>query len=284
MPVLRLYRHGLTAGTPPSANSHQRGKRGNVGGWSKSSIRSNTNFLFAVDERELGGVGFAPTLTVRDCPESSDEWHRMRLAFGHRLRRMGLIRQHWLTEWQRRGVPHMHQAIWLPASDEWVMDRGMLAVTIVDHWLEVAAAFGATRSAQRVTLIHDAVGWFKYQSKHAGRGLHHYQRSRAGVPAGWQKTGRMWGRTGVWALRDAMRFEFNIQAYWKFRRVLRSARVADARAQRHCKGKRIRSARSMLACNEKYLSSVRGVREWGEGHQSLRILAWLHDQGFTITQ
>ena len=282
MPVLQLYRHGLTAGTPPRTNSHARAKRGDVGGWSKSSVRSNTEFLFSVDESQLHGAGCAITLTVRDCPDDAAEWHRIRIAFQKRLKRMGLIRQHWLTEWQRRGVPHMHQAIWLPEPERDQASR--FFGSIFDHWLELAEPFGATLAGQHFSLIDNAIGWFKYQSKHSARGLHHYQRSPAGIPAGWRKTGRMWGKTGAWAIREAMRFEVANETYWKFRRVVRSARVADARAQRHKKGKRIRSARRMLACPDRFLSSVRGVREWGELDDSLRVLAWLHAQGCTISQ
>ena len=91
MPVVQLYRHGLTAGTPPGVNAHRRAIRGEVLGWSPSSIRSNTEFLYGVDERELHGVGLAVTLTVRDCPESAERWKSMRRSWEWSLRRLGLI-------------------------------------------------------------------------------------------------------------------------------------------------------------------------------------------------
>jgi hypothetical protein len=281
VPVVRLYRHGLTAGTPPGANSHGRGKRGECLGWSASSIRTNTNFLFGVDETQLHGVGCALTLTVGECPETSDQWHGMRRAFERSLRRMGLIRMHWLTEWQRRGVPHMHQAIWLPGpADPW--DGPRYFGRIFDHWLRIAEPFGAKLAGQHFAFIGDAVGWFKYVSKHGARGLHHYQRAPASRPRGWRRTGRMWGRVGHWMHREAMRLELCSEAFWRFRRVVRSARIADARAQGN--GRRIVSARRMLSCSEKHLSAVRGVREWAELDESLRVLAWIHEQGLRVEQ
>ena len=59
MPVLTEYRHGLTMGIPPGRNDHMRAKREAVEGWSDSSTRRNTRFLYSVDERHLTGFGFA---------------------------------------------------------------------------------------------------------------------------------------------------------------------------------------------------------------------------------
>lgn len=106
MRVIKLYRHGFTMGTnsfEPGAK-RPRGERGLVGGWSHGSTSRNIAFLRSIDESLLTGAGLALTLTVRDCPDTSDEWHSIRRAFERRLKRMGLIRMHWVIEWQRRGV------------------------------------------------------------------------------------------------------------------------------------------------------------------------------------
>lgn len=303
MPVLRVYQHGLTAGIPPGDNNHVRAKRGECEGWTHSSTRSNTRFLYSVHEPQLTGQGFAITLTLRDCPGSHDDWNKLRRAYFERLRRMGLIRAHWLTEWQRRGVPHLHCAIWLPepqtCSERLLGDyRGSnsrithygsselfrLQVDLVDHWLSLAGPLGALPHSQTVEPIHNSVGWFKYLSKHASRGLSHYQRSSAGIPEGWRKTGRMWGHLGEWPTREAIRLELDNAGFFAFRRIVRNYRIADARADGQASGKwrRLSQARRMLNCNDRKLATVRGISEWIELETQLQITAHLAAMGYQV--
>lgn len=68
VPVVTVYRHGARAGVAPMRNSHNRGVRGAVTGWSAGATRRNTQFLYSVREDQLTGVGFAVTLTVKECP------------------------------------------------------------------------------------------------------------------------------------------------------------------------------------------------------------------------
>jgi hypothetical protein len=235
-----------------------RGKRDSVTGWTDRSTRSNTRFLYSVDERHLDGFGFALSLTVKEAPESSDDWHKARRRFLKRLTRMGMTRGHWLTEWQRRGVPHMHAAVWF--------DRDLskrtpyAAMAIRDHWLAVAEPFGAGRRGQHVSLISDSIGWFQYLSKHAVRGLKHYQRNTENMPSGWETTGRMWGHVGDWPLQEPTAFQLDFHGFAAYRRIIRGWRRADARTSG--KRDRIRSSRSMLRCTSRELSSVRGISEW----------------------
>lgn len=281
MPVLKFYRHGLTAGTPPGNNSHERGKREKLAGWSRSSIRSNTRFLYSVDERVLDGVGCAVTLTVKRCPPSSDEWHKIRRRFEKRLVRMNLIREHWLTEWQRRCVPHLHAALYFPDVPD--AERGRFYGRIVDHWMECAAEYEPELSGQNLTLIYEPIGWLKYVSKHAARGLMHYQRSSDSMPPAWLgKTGRMWGKVGEWPLGSTLEVDLDTQGYWRFRRIVRSWRTADARAAKS--KRRILSARRMLRCFDKRLSAVRGVSEWIDQERGLQILTHLASQGYRVEQ
>lgn len=283
MPVLKVYRHGLTAGVPPAVNNHRRAKRGVVGGWSNASTRSNTRFLYSVEEQGLTGAGFALSLTVRDCPSTHDHWQAIRRAFFKRLGRLGLVRAHWLTEWQTRGVPHLHSAVWLPMPGEPLhVHLWKLRDRIVSAWLEVSAAYGSGYGGQHAEPIHDSVGWFKYLSKHASRGVRHYQRSPEGIPKGWQRTGRMWGYLGDWPLREAMRLEVSQRAYWAFRRMVRGLRRAQARASGN-RG-RIRAARTMLSCHEPRLSAVRGVSEWIEVDDQLTLIAHLAAMGHDVQQ
>lgn len=264
MRTMKVYLHGVTMGTRPSSTPHVRAKRGKVGGWSAGATRRNVAFLRSVEPDSLTNcpegplVGFAVTLTLRDCPPSSESFHKLRRAYLMRLQRMGLFRCHWVIEWQRRGVPHIHGAFWLPAPND-VFGYSALANLLVDHWLAVAGPYGVARAAQHVTPITDAVGWFQYVAKHAARGVKHYQRSSENMPEGWATTGRMWGKTGEWVTRDAMEFRLSDDVYFRMRRLARSWRVADARGTTKY---RIRAARHMLRCNDPDLSKLRGVSEW----------------------
>ena len=286
---MKLYRHGFTLGTQPKNNSHNRAKRGEVIGWSTSASRRNISFLRSVVETELNTQGYkahALTLTLRTCPPTSDEWGRLRTAFIHRMRRLGLLRLHWVTEWQRRAVPHLHAALWLP---ETVSHR-----VIIDHWLDLTSnKYGSLAKGQYVLPITDAVGWFKYLSKHTARGAAHYQRSPESIPSGWSKTGRVWGKTGDWPVREAINLELDDSAFYKLRRIAKGWRVADARSELSAsmgvfraenrtllaameshetkkllalvakpEKRRFCQAKGMLTCSDKALSAVRGVSEW----------------------
>ena len=282
MRTLKLYLHGLTMGTPPKNNAHQRAKRGQVGGWSAAATRRNVAFLRSVQPDTLTAtpegvplVGFAGTFTLRDCPPDSDTWHKLRRALMKRLERSGLYRSHWVTEWQRRGVPHLHGAFWFPISDLFRLRE--VADLLKGHWVAVAHPYGVNVKAQHVCAIHDAVGWFQYVAKHAARGVKHYQRSSDNIPQGWKKTGRMWGHTGKWDTRDPLQLRISPDVFYRLRRLVRSWRVADARASgdRY----RLRSARGMLTCHNQANSEVRGVSEWINQETMLILLDAAHGSG-----
>ena len=275
MPVLTEYRHGMTMGIPPGRNDHVRAKRQEVEGWTDASTRRNTRFLYSVDERKLTGNGYALSLTIRDCPPTAADWMKVREQFFKRLRRLGLVRGHWLTEWQRRGVPHMHCALWFEPN------VNGLPLLISTHWREAASAYGAGSRGQHIEQITDSVGWFQYLSKHAVRGLGHYQRSADSIPQGWKKTGRMWGHLGEWPTIDPVRYAFDMETFWALRRMVQRWRLADARASgdRH----RLRSARRMLQSSDRSAASVRGIGEWIGTVQTQQFLRHLAALGYRIT-
>lgn len=264
MRTMKLYLHGVTMGTRPTSSPHVRAKRGKVGGWSEGATRRNVAFLRSVvadglSESHNGPLaGFAVTLTLRDCPASSQDFHKLRRAYLKRLERAGLHRCHWVIEWQRRGVPHIHGAIWLPWGD--LADSSPLRKLIIDHWLDVAGTYGVSRRAQHVTPITDAVGWFQYVAKHAARGVKHYQRSAENIPEGWKTTGRMWGYTGEWDLREPIHLDVSDDVYFRMRRLARSWRKADARASGD--SYRIKTARGLLKHPDPEISKLRGISEW----------------------
>jgi len=240
-------------------------KRGEVQGWSHSATRRNTAFLRSIDSSAIQCTedgepltAIALTLTVRDCPESHDKWEQIRQSYIKRLRRLGLYRFHWVTEWQRRGVPHLHGCFFFPEAIGTKYQQ--LTVSLVNAWLELCTGYGAQRRGQYTTPVYDVVGWFKYLSKHASRGVYHYQRSQENAPELWRKTGRMWGKGGDWPVDDKQVVQLSNREFYMLRRIARSWRKSDARSSGS--RKRISSSRRMLKCSDPDLSKLRGVSEW----------------------
>ena len=140
MPVVTVYPHGGKGGVAPMSNGHRRVPRGDIQGWSEGATRRNTEFLMSVRTDQLTGAGVALTLTLRDCPPTADDWHKLRRAWEKRMVRAGMVRLHWVTEWQRRGVPHLHCALWFPDRYDFV--------AAIDAWVAVAGAYGAGHRGQ----------------------------------------------------------------------------------------------------------------------------------------
>lgn len=281
MPVLTVYHHGLKGGVAPAPSDHERAKRRACSGWTARSTRSNLEFLRSVNIAELVGLGHTFTLTVRTCPESAAIWDRMRDAFVKRLRRGGLIRLHWVTEWQRRGVPHLHGVAYFADPGDDRREYARQDRLIRESWLQVVADYSAERQSQHVTPIEDALGWLKYLAKHAARGQNHYQRSHEAIPAQWQKaTGRMWGKSGKWPVVAPVRLELSHAAWFRLRRLVRSYRIADARASGQ--PVRISLARRMLRAPSVERAETRGISEWIPDAVQFRLLSYLADAGHGI--
>jgi hypothetical protein len=278
------YPNGTTAGHAGRNLAPE--KRGEVKGWSNGSVRRHTQWLYSIDSTQLDGEGFAATLTIRDCPASAVDWAALRRAWEMRVKRAGAIRVHWLTEWQRRKVPHLHCAVYFPegftASSPYGHADAYLAV--VSSWLQVARPYGASFVSQDLKPIDGAVGWLQYLSKHAARGVRHYQRQ--GFPAGWEKSGRLWGRSGEWPAIEPMQFDMPKEAYWRYRRLMRSWRIADARSDSDASKRpaRIKYARRMLASSDPRLSPVRGVSEWASEDVAMGFINLLASEGYPVVQ
>ena len=232
--------------------------------------------MYSIDADSLGGSGYALTLTLRDTPANSADWVALRQRWEDRVRRMeGFVRLHWVIEWQRRGTPHVHAAVYFT---EPLWGSGW---EIVAQWCAVAQGpYGARPSAQHVAAIAGPLGWLKYLSKHAARGVRHYQRS--GKPQGWDTTGRLWGRRGSWPAELPMVADLDMPSYWRYRRLVRSWRIADARASGDAR--RIAYARRMLACPQPRLSAVRGVSDWLPESVSTAFLVLLAQEGADVAQ
>lgn len=263
MARLTLMPNGITGSFPRSGPlAEPPAKRGKVKGWSRQATARLRRWFYAVDGDALDGRGFALTLTVRDLPPCAADWTAARRRFVERLRRAGLIRGQWLTEWQRRGVPHLHGIVYFPLGSKVGRED------VIAHWLAAAAEFSPRESAQHVGPVWGIRGWLQYQAKHSARGVAHYQ--RASVPEAWQEgTGRLWGAVGDWPTREEV-VEVAPAEYHRFRRLLRGWLIGGARQQEDVR--RAVFLRRMLADPERKRSAVRAVGEFCPEEVSRRLL------------
>lgn len=280
MATISSYVNGSTAHIPNGGVSpHERAKRSTVKGWTKEAVRRHTKWLYSIDTAGLSGHGYAVTLTMRQTPEDAQRFHALRRSWVRRIERMGSIRLHWVIEWQRRGTPHMHCAVYFERSltkrEQW---------QLTNHWVELSEDYGSKHGSQTCKEITGPEGWLQYLSKHAARGVKHYQRN--GKPAGWEKTGRLWGHGGTWSEVDPLKFDISRAAYFRFRRLVRSHFLADARAEEDSavRARRIGYLRRMLKCNDRQLSEVRGVSEWIDQSTLMDFLGLLDSEGYQVRQ
>lgn len=262
--------------------------RGKAKGWTPAVARRNTSFLMAVDAGALDGVGVSATLTIgRDGPPVSPQtFERWRQALIHRLRRMGLVRLHWVVEFQRSGAPHFHMMAYFCRGD-----ARALSDTVKAHWLQIVERTGAAIWSQHVVPVTSPLGWKQYLAKHGARGAAHYQRTA--LPGGWEQPGRMWGKSGEWPSIAAEFETDNAGLNWLRRRV-RAWRLADARQELErarqrgderavaAAVRRVVSARHMLRCGSEAASHCRGATEWLPRHLSVRLLAHIQQRGGVV--
>lgn len=300
MPVLKSYPAGVSMHMPAAVSNHQRAKRGRIAGWTAEAVRRHTQWLKTVLWMELTGFGYAITLTMGECPPTPETFHQMRKAMLKRFERMDAIRIHWVVEWTRRKVPHLHLSVYftraLTKAEEWAIKAA---------WTEIAGAFVVNARGQDLKAISGPEGWAKYLSKHAARGVGHYQRQ--GKPDGWETTGRLWGHWGDWPTEPPAGFSLDSASWYRTRRRVRSWRIADARKeflearaqlekagndrQRSNALRRLRAARSRLVSAKRCLShakpavsAVRGVSEWPLRETVERLLDLVAEQGGHVEQ
>jgi len=187
----------------------------------------------SVQEDGLTGCAFGFSLTVRDCPPDPESWSLLVKSFSDALMQAyrtplpRAVRLHWLTEWQKRRCPHLHGVVWLPDMSK---DEAAVVVAWVKAlWVERAATWGASPLSQDCKPVFDRGGWFDYLAKHSARGVSNIQRDPSGMPPKWQgRTGRMWGRSGVWPLQEPVRVD-DARHHYAFRRILKRVRVVQVR-------------------------------------------------------
>jgi len=296
MPNIVLHTSGVKAALS-NGNVSGGGLRGEVGGWSTGSARRCDLFLRSVVYERLkdrGLVGYALTLTLSVCPTDFSQWTAARKSFFERLRRTGMSLLHHVTEWQMRGrfsnhpVPHLHCVVFFEEGVEPEWRSGICSAFGSDalkvHWLEVADHFDPLAVGQHCELINDIKGWFRYLSKHASRSVQHYQRSFGVMPKGWQKTGRMWGKSGDWPVFE-LTGKISTAVFFKLRRFCNRYQIAEARAavvrqrergRRHTGSafiddiqkllalsvKRHKHLRRSLVRNDRFIARIVPLSEW----------------------
>jgi len=224
-------------------------KRGKTQGWTRKTTARFRRWLFSIDGASLPDRGFGLTLTVRDRVPTPADWKKCRDRFVDRLEYHGLSHLQWLTEFQRRGVPHLHGMAFFDEDAQVTSER------VVKHWLGAAREFRPGSRSQVVKELWGLPGWLEYQAKHSARGVNHVQ--RVSLPAEWlDGTGRMWGVIGEWPTREQS-YDIDLETFHRLRRLHRSWQMAKAREE----GRVYEAARlrRVLKDPDRKRSAVRGV-------------------------
>lgn len=252
---LVIRRHGVSGGAPGPGGKP--GKRGNVGGWSSASAARNAHWLQSVVPPQ--GLGIAVTLTLKDVVTAT-EWRRIVGAFTRALSRHSqVVAWHYVVEWQKRGVPHVHFAIYVDAENSaWETYMVMFR----RWWVSISA--NAEMQSQYAKAISSVVGWLEYVAKHGARGVGHYQ--RGDLPADWvgMSSGRMWGYGGQWPEHREGKLSMSKTDYARFCRQVRKYMISKGRPRK-----------VVRLVNDRTRGYPRGVMEWVPVSVSLRILEWL---------
>lgn len=250
MATVTTYLNGATMGkgNPNPVG----GPRGQIQGWSAAAHRRHKQWLYSVDTSLLDGEGWAVTLTMRDCPAGPEDLASLINTLSVWLRDRGFSRWHWVIEWQRRGVPHLHMAVYHPGG------LGHADARIVQAWLRISSGYGSSQAGQDTKRIAGAVGWLEYLSKHSARSLAHYQRQ--GIPDGWERTGRLWGKGGSWPVEAPLTLVLTDGQFWAVRRMAR--RYARSQALRRGDVRGAGYCRRMLRNPDRKMSATRGIASW----------------------
>lgn len=279
MPNLTLMPEGINAAFAGGNPSPE--KRGTIRGLSAGAARRHQTLLRSVDVRGLYGAPVNFTLTVRDVPPTSKDWDKAKRALWARFNRYGVIRVHWCMEWTRRGVPHLHGIAFFPVHNgrpgrlvtgfdgrpTWELFTPWM---ISEWWQQIASKWGVSLKAQHVSIRASAEkAWFRYMSKHASRGVGHYQRQAEKIPEGWHTTGRMYGTFGQpWPVRADKE---SIKT-WEMHRLRRQVRAwARSRALTHIRKGELTGRSKLVREGKATLRYLRRLSEISDPVRSARF-------------
>jgi hypothetical protein len=134
------------------------------------------------------------------------------------------------------------------------------------HWLDLTGYLGTHLRGQHIAPIIDAAFWGAYMSKHAARGEEHYQRQQGLLPEAWEASGRMWGKFGLWPVREDQ-FECDDATFYRFRRWVRRWQRSKILQQLEA-GKKFGNKRQITAA----LGLLQLQRRGGPGAARSRVL------------
>jgi hypothetical protein len=259
MPKVSIGPLGVNAAVPSEHKRKPLPPRSTIKGWTPGAARRNARFLMTVDPLGLDGVPVAVTLSTKEIPANAADWSRRIASLIEWCRRRGLMRYHWVIEWQARGAPHLHamlffdpDALGAGLDQDWQEDSGLfagmyrrrverhgqeaaygmmaqyLATGMIRHWVDrLAVDLAPSDQGQHIVHVTSIAGWAMYLSKHASRGVAHYQRQGGTLPPGWETSGRLWAKGGKWPTRSDD-LEVDHHTLDRFRRLLARHQRAEA--------------------------------------------------------
>lgn len=290
MPTISIREHGVSAvrnqtvvnpvtGEIVKLAAFQPPERTATKGWTVNVARRNEQRLQQVDFDAIDGFPAFVTLTM---PSGQMEdvtaamfhgWLKSWLRF---MKRHGLLHYYWILEFQASGNPHLHILVWL--DHDW---DALEQYKALRSWVNMLnkSDVGARQQGQiwepidiggEVVVDGDVVPAhpervLMYLAKHAARGVAHYQRQLSNMPEDWQyRSGRVWGHDRGLPLREQQDVETDYPTFWRYRRLVRRWRLAEANGIVDPERRRaaISQARGMLRCSRPDISPYRGISAW----------------------
>ena len=203
------------------------GKRSFNQGWTHTTTNNFKKLIFSIDYPKMVETHWlvAGTHTIKHCPENSGYWHTLLDKHNKRLAYHfpGLEYLN-ITEWQRRGVPHLHALYAVPKSlfNSQSAAENAIKYKGVQSWLDLSSLdYGTTHRGQFYSTVYDIKGWGEYLRKHMSRGVNNYQRSKDNIPHSWSlHTGRVYSRSYGFSqfLEPAQKYTTTFEAFIQIRR------------------------------------------------------------------
>ena len=187
-----------------------------------------------------------------------------------------MLHYYWILEFQGSGNPHLHVLVWIDhefdvleqyrALTSWgnMLDKSNIGARVqAQVWEPIDMGGEIVVDGEMVPAHPERV--LMYLTKHAARGVAHYQRRIENMPDDWQyRSGRVWGHDRGLPLREQDDFECSYKEFWQYRRLVRRWRLSEANAITDPDRKRVAvvQARRMLRCSRPDVSPFRGVSAW----------------------
>lgn len=300
MPTISIREHGVSVarnqtlvdpntGEIVKLTAFQPPERTETKGWTRNVARRNEQRLQQIDFAHVDGVPAFVTLTMPSkqmADVSAAMFHAWLKRWLQFMKRHGMLHYYWILEFQATGNPHLHVLVWLDHTSEpleqykalrsWVNmlnKSGVGARQQAQIWESIDVGGELTVDGETVPAHPERV--LMYLAKHAARGVAHYQRQLSNMPADWQhRSGRVWGHDRGLPLRDAESVEVDYPTFWRYRRLVRSWRLAEARAVEDPRRRAvaISAARGMLRWSDPSEAPYRGISAWIPADVSRRLL------------